>query len=327
MVQEYSGEVPQQVVDYITNNIKKGKKFPQIKEELLRARWTEEEIKWAYKETTRQNYNKYLQQSGAAPRAPSNAQRNKVIAIVAVSLFILIIATLFLGKTFGFAIYFDKLIGGEVGGTAGEITYALECTPPHILTPEETACCLDLNKNQKCDTIEQHENETVEKVTKSEKCIDYRQCRPDYCIDSKCGSLYSLYKKPLSGCYKVCNYYHMDIKTSDGEEYALRPKQGSYTGAGAIEWTVLSMPNHCIEESAVVPIQIVRKKPGKILSTEIITLQERETSAVLTNPFAPGLKFTLYVDKIYEVCAEDEMQLGLLIEKNQLLKPAIEVKG
>ena len=65
------------------------------------------------------------------------------MGVVVVSL-LLIVGILFLlrGITAGKAIEFQRLVGGVEGGKAGEITYAVECTPPHILTPAEDACLL-----------------------------------------------------------------------------------------------------------------------------------------------------------------------------------------
>src|SRR3989338_1873787 len=59
-------KVNPQIVDYITQSIKAGKKYDLIKRNLLSAGWAAEDIDWAYQQTTTQNYQKYAQQQGTA---------------------------------------------------------------------------------------------------------------------------------------------------------------------------------------------------------------------------------------------------------------------
>ena len=58
------------------------------------------------------------------------------------------------------------------------------------------------------------------------------------------------------------------MATSDKESYDLKPKQGSYTGAGALEWKLLEMPQYCKGESAIVPVNIIKKQTGQKISEE-----------------------------------------------------------
>jgi len=104
-------KVDGKVISYITTHIKKGQKYPQIKAELLRAGWSVEDIKLAYKETTKRNYQDYLQKSGKSSGKKKRADydRNKVLAISAFSILI-VIGLLFLirGITTGKAIAFEN---------------------------------------------------------------------------------------------------------------------------------------------------------------------------------------------------------------------------
>jgi len=297
------------IVNYITGRIKSGSKYQQIKDELLRAGWSEEEIKWAYKETSKHNYGKFkgpavkrqdVKISGSK-QGPSFAyDHRKMIAITAVSLLLVLGSLLVLkGVSTGQAISFKRLIGGDVGGTSGKITYDVECTPPHILTPDGDACCLDEDQSGVCDTIE------ARNITQTQgQCIDNAQCASgNYCISSQCASLSSLYEGK-GDCSKLCNYYALKISTSDGESYNIKPKKGSYTAAGGLEWKVLEMPDHCKGEPAIVPINIIKKKTGSIINSRVITLTQGQTSPVQTHPEIPSLAFTLKVDEIFELCSE-----------------------
>ncbi len=116
-------EINSEIVNYITKHIKTGKKFPHIKENLLKAGWSEHDINWAYKETLKQNYKTYLQGSAPASIQASNAQqtkeprqdpqsipadKRKAMMIGIVSVFVILgILLLLRGVTTGHAIYFQ----------------------------------------------------------------------------------------------------------------------------------------------------------------------------------------------------------------------------
>ncbi len=305
-----------EIVQYITSHIRQGKKLPQIKESLRKAGWEEADIDWAYKETIKQNYKQFkgtvpetkkeavaVKAAGEMPAtrraAPSLAYDPKKMVGVAVVSILLIVGILFVlrGVTTGKAIEFKKLVGGEIGGTAGEVTYAVECTPPHILNPIGDACCLDVDNSTICDLTEARQGQVTGGI-----CNDNNQCpRGEYCVNSKCGTLASLYKGE-GDCTKLCSYYAVKVVTSDGETYSIKPKQGSYTAAGALEWKVLEMPQHCKGEAPLAPFNIILKRPGEIVSEQVITLQQGEKSAVLTHPGLPKVAFTLTADTIFETC-------------------------
>jgi hypothetical protein len=333
--------LPRSSYTYITKMIKQGKKFPQIKTELIKAGWSDEEIEQAYKDTIKHNYQRFLERSqpGTAAKisAPvssvshskisSSNQQIKAVAIAVVSLILIGGGILLLGNTVGKAIYFEKLIGGSTTKTAGEITYTVECTPPHRLNPEQNGCCLDVNNNAQCDNLENVPALNITGPTVGTKCLDHQQCGVDKCINNLCTPP-TYYAKSLDSCSKVCNYYSVEIITSDGERYNLRPGEGSYTAAGALDWTVMKAPNHCIEESAVVPIEISRKKTGgKIINTELITLGKGETSAALKHAFVPKLAFTLKVNWVSELCAPNEAELKTLIIKQGVAEAKLKAKG
>src|SRR3989338_1790147 len=61
-----SGSSNADILDYITSHIKQGKKYPQIKEKLLKAGWSEEDISTAYKSTMKHNYKTYLSKNSSA---------------------------------------------------------------------------------------------------------------------------------------------------------------------------------------------------------------------------------------------------------------------
>ncbi len=80
--EEQGEEVDDQILKYITKHIKAGKKFPQVKEALLKAGWAESDINWAYKETLKKNYQSYLAkgvQSDESTSTSSFAASNKVV--------------------------------------------------------------------------------------------------------------------------------------------------------------------------------------------------------------------------------------------------------
>ncbi|PIN76343.1 hypothetical protein COV17_02880 [Candidatus Woesearchaeota archaeon CG10_big_fil_rev_8_21_14_0_10_36_11] len=128
-----SGGTNNQIVQYITQHIKQGQKYPTIKNALLKAGWSERDIQNAYKVTMKHNYDKYLQQSGRATQSQSSMvqrgstsqqslilqggsrpQQNKGIdkkktASIAIFSILLLVGVFFLikGVTTGNAIYFN----------------------------------------------------------------------------------------------------------------------------------------------------------------------------------------------------------------------------
>ncbi|PIZ51797.1 hypothetical protein COY27_02380 [Candidatus Woesearchaeota archaeon CG_4_10_14_0_2_um_filter_33_13] len=293
------GRVDPKVTSYISQYIKQGWKYPHIKEKLMQSGWSEEEIGWAYKETIKKNYQEYQKKSSPSEKktiGPTGvgSDRNKVITIAVVSVLLVIGAILIINGTTGNAIFFQKF------NTGGEITYGVECTAPHVLNPDKDGCCLDLDNSGTCDYLDAR---GVSKVSSGGACADSFQCpQNEYCIDKTCQTLESQYKG-FGDCSKQCNTYAARIKTSDGEIYPLKPGQGSYTGAGSLEWKVMEGPTHCKGEPALLPIKVSRKDQSGLINQEQFVLKQGETSKVMTHPTVP-LSFTLTVERIFEWCPE-----------------------
>ncbi len=119
------------------------------------------------------------------------------------------------------------------------------------------------------------------------------------CIDNACKTIASLYN---TACAKKCTVETVDVTTSDGEKYTLARTQGSYTAAGALEWKVGSIPLYCPGQKATIPFHFIKKTTGKVLSEEVVTVEEGQTSPVITHPLISRVKFTVRVDKVKEVC-------------------------
>ncbi|MBI2151564.1 hypothetical protein HYU21_02450 [Candidatus Woesearchaeota archaeon] len=66
--------LPPSVINYITQKIRTGQKFTHIRDELVRAGWDEEDVKWAYKETARHNFSGYQQKTSAGVSSKSNEE-------------------------------------------------------------------------------------------------------------------------------------------------------------------------------------------------------------------------------------------------------------
>lgn len=312
-----------EILEYITRYIKQGKKYPDIKRELVKAGWNEEEINWAYKETMKKNYQSYLQRKSASAPLSSTARaspalvspssalppaekaaaqtrtpalgkdKNKMISIAAVSIFLLIGVFFLLSGVVGKAVFVERFINTS----SGELRDVISCTPPQILTPDEDACCTDANNNAQCDTAER------EMQLSEGACTDNLQCGSgQLCINGACSVLSEIYQGSEI-CDKQCNYYALQVVTSDGETYNTKPKRGSYTAAGALEWKIMEAPKHCNGEQTVIPVSIIRKAPGKILSEEIITLHKSEASPIITHPELPDFSFSLKIENVNELCS------------------------
>jgi hypothetical protein len=70
--EQFESELTPAIHAYLTQQIRLGKKFPQIKENLMQSGWNEEEARWAYKETMKHNYSEFKNKSvpKEAPAAP-----------------------------------------------------------------------------------------------------------------------------------------------------------------------------------------------------------------------------------------------------------------
>ncbi|MEK6938920.1 MAG: hypothetical protein AABX04_07820 [Nanoarchaeota archaeon] len=334
-----------EISDYIRENLRLGRRYVHIRQKLMEEGWLKEEINSAYQQIL-SSQNKPIQNPTIKKQASFSNQKRSVspktisssslfnfsssspakpLVLVGFGLVLLLGVFFLLNGTVGKAIYYDKLIDGSKNATSGEVTYTVQCTLPHILNPDQSGCCLDTNNNTKCDFLDT-EPIVVKKKETEQRCTNYNQCTSGQCINGKCGTLTSLYSQPLDGCAKVCNFYVVDILTSDGEKYTVKPTEGSYTGAGALEWSILAAPDHCLEEPVVVPIEIVKNQPGRTLSKEILTLTNGQSSKLLTHPNAKGLYFTLTVVEAHEMCGTDVNNLHSILAKQKALKTQLQAK-
>ena len=104
-----SSAVQPEVLSYITSHIKKGKKFPEIKENLLKAGWSENDIQTAYKETMKHNYQVYQRQKGLTSTSATPHSDNVKIASIAIVSVLILIGVFFLLKgVTGQAIHFTS---------------------------------------------------------------------------------------------------------------------------------------------------------------------------------------------------------------------------
>lgn len=120
------------------------------------------------------------------------------------------------------------------------------------------------------------------------------------CINGQCRSITSLYN---TDCDNKCTFTELTFSTSDGDTYTLKEGQGSYTAAGAVEWKVATVPDFCPDENVVVPLRIIKKNYGKILSEEVVTLAEGQTSGTITHPAISSIKFTVKADRVGKECS------------------------
>ncbi|MEK6950399.1 MAG: hypothetical protein AABX13_01610 [Nanoarchaeota archaeon] len=121
------------------------------------------------------------------------------------------------------------------------------------------------------------------------------------CIDGSCATIASLYNT-AAACAQKCTVETVDVTTSDGEKYTLARTQGSYTAAGALEWKVGAIPLYCPGEKKLIPFHFFKKTTGKVISEEVVTVEEGQTSPVITHPTVSRVKFTVTVNKVKEVC-------------------------
>ena len=112
-----------EIVRYIHNSIKQGKKLPQIKQNLRQAGWVDEDIEKAYSQTVKQNYQRYKTSKNETKTVASTGSQSvgkisreklvssvvdnpkKMTIIAIVSILVITIALLILGTGTGQAIF------------------------------------------------------------------------------------------------------------------------------------------------------------------------------------------------------------------------------
>ncbi len=131
-----TAQVDHHIVDYISSHIRQGRKFPQIKANLLKAGWQSDQIEWAYKETLKHNYQKY--QTNGQPASP-NRDTIKIVSVIVVSL-LLLGGIFFLVKgVTGKAIHFQRVQDLETAAK-NLLTSRLPDSPLFSLVDFATVC-------------------------------------------------------------------------------------------------------------------------------------------------------------------------------------------
>lgn len=160
------------------------------------------------------------------------------------------------------------------------------------------------------ETIEEIQEEVleelvqVEEIEEDEGCSTKSDCAWDqYCINNECGKIVEIYDTE-SECEEKCNFNNVVIKTSDGDELTLSRGKGSYTAAGALEWSLMSSADYCKgEEDTLVAVKLKKKTFGEIVEEEVITLEVDEESDPIKHPDIERIEFTLEVESIDETCS------------------------
>jgi len=307
--------------NYIRDQLRQGRRYLHIKQKLMESGWLKEEIDLSFREIL-----SYRTSPAKAYKRIRFNNAKKTAATVAIAVFLVVGVFFFLGGNVGQAIFFEKLIGGSKNATSGEVTYTVQCTPPHTLNPDRSGCCLDNNGNGKCDFLEKVEVVSVTKTSLQQECSDNSQCESKQCVNGKCGFLAQMYSQPLEGCTKVCNFYTVDLLTSDKESYSVKAGEGSYTGAGALNWKVLNAPVHCLGVFVQIPLEVTRISPGNPSQSQIFTLMKGESSGILTHSGVPNLYFTLLLTDVYEVCENSLAELQATLLKNKMQQTQLRVK-
>ncbi len=138
-------------------------------------------------------------------------------------------------------------------------------------------------------------------VTLPTTCQSNTQCGQGlYCIDASCARLSELNNN--KNCKQTCELTKAHFITSDGEKYALTKGQGTYTAAGALEWKVMAFGPYCQGVEPKIPVLLIKKNAGKILEESVITIQEGNTSNIITHPTVKRVKFTVTLAAVEEVC-------------------------
>ena len=60
---------------------------------------------------------------------------------------------------------------------------------------------------------------------------------------------------------------------------------------------------YCKGKDPLVAITIIKKTTGKIIGEQVVTLQEKETSGIITHPTIKGISFTMTLDSVNEQCS------------------------
>lgn len=111
---EEAKELPEDIRQYITGQIKKGVNQVGIIEALKKSGWPEHDAKWAFEQTTVKNYNDFLELQGKEtkeiPKHKVSNNNYKKIAVVSILSIVLLAVMLFYVKqSVGFATYYQGI--------------------------------------------------------------------------------------------------------------------------------------------------------------------------------------------------------------------------
>jgi len=104
---EREEELDPEIINYITGHIKQGNNHDKIKEHLLKAGWTSDQIEEAYNKVKTHNYHKYLKSQGRHEEIPKKAiDHKKPVIIGSISFMLVMVIILFMGANTGQAVYY-----------------------------------------------------------------------------------------------------------------------------------------------------------------------------------------------------------------------------
>src|SRR3989344_1066738 len=157
-----------------------------------------------------------------------------------------------------------------------------------------------------------------------EVCHDDNQCsNSKSCIDGQCRYVADLYT--TTGCSELCTILRVKLSTSHPlysggpvlQNYTLRMGLGSYTGGGALDWTILPMPDFCKPATATrissqsntwradlpVPFAIREISNREILRNSVTTIHPGQSRAI-PHETLDLYGFTIAVNDIHMTCGE-----------------------
>ncbi len=154
------------MMDFITRQIKQGKKFPQIKQALLQAGWKDEQIKEAYQATMNQNYQQYQKKNYSDPLDNLDKDKIKILGIIGILVIvtIIIVFLIYRSSATGQAYQFYGGVADYEEGTGlnRDITQQ-QCFPPRLFI--QGVCCDDRNQNNVCDSSDGYQETALATYT------------------------------------------------------------------------------------------------------------------------------------------------------------------
>ncbi len=118
-------ELPKEVKEFITNQIKQNNTKTEILKALEKSGWSKDDAKWAYEHTKAENYNDYLISQGKDPkhlpaRKLADHHHQKGVVITVISILVLGALLFFVKNSVGHAVYTSST------GTEAELNESVE---------------------------------------------------------------------------------------------------------------------------------------------------------------------------------------------------------